>query len=198
MESQGEQSTHTPPFASQPSPASVTSSDLLRPRYFVVRKDGTLTPLIAVDELPDSLRIIGVPPTVSPAATLNMMSLGVVDRSQHKYMVETSDISVGSNPGKLSPPLVAHGSNSSIPEKPLVASNGEVHKGTTGSGAKGVEQWRQDVKSIDETQASCVQVVINASADFFQGCYRCRHRCKRKRNGSPCFSGGCWHTRHFW
>lgn len=152
MESQGEQSSRTPPFTSQSSPAPI--SDRPRPAYFVARKDGTLTPLIAVDELPDSLRIIGVPASITPAATLNMMSLGVVDRSQHKYTIETSDISSGSNPDKLSPPSLAHGSSSSIPEKPLVASNGEVHKGTTDSGAKGVEQWRQDVKSIDETQVS--------------------------------------------
>lgn len=156
MESQGEQSSITPPFTSQSSPASGTSSDLPRPRYFVARKDGTLTPLIAVDELPCSLRIVGVPATISPAATLNMMSLGVVDRSQHKYTVETSEISIDSNPGKLSPPLVAHGSNSSIPGKPLAAPNEELHKGTASSGAKGVEQWRQEVKTIDETQVSRV------------------------------------------
>lgn len=135
--------------------ASGTQSDSPRPRYFVARSDGTLTPLIAVDELPDSVRIAGVPATISPAATMNMMSLGVVDRSQHRYTVSTSDPSAGSNPGKLSPPSLAHASNSSIPEKPLAASN-EVHQGTTDSGAKGVEQWRQDVKSIDETQVSRV------------------------------------------
>lgn len=148
------QSTCTPPFTSQSSPTSGTHSDLPRPRYFVARKDGSITPLIAVDELPDTLRIVGVPATMSPAATLNMMSLGVVDRSQHRYVVDLSDLSLASNLGKQSPPSVAHGSNSSIPDKLLPPSNGEPHKPTADSGAKGVEQWRQDVKSIDETQVS--------------------------------------------
>ncbi|MCJ1462765.1 hypothetical protein MMC07_001368 [Pseudocyphellaria aurata] len=161
MESQGDQSVCTPPFTSQPSPSLGTNSDLPRPRYFLARQDGTITPLVAVDELPDTVRIVGAPATISPAATVNMMSLGLVDRSQHKYIVETSTISVDSNPGKLSPPSIAQGSNSSIPEKPHVASN-EVHKGTTDSGAKGVEQWRQDVKSIDETQAA-IDAVIDAN-----------------------------------
>lgn len=136
------------------SPApSGTQSDSPRPRYFVARSDGTLSPLIAADELPDSVRIVGVPATISPAATMNMMSLGVVERSQNKYTISTSDCSVGSNPGKLSPPSLAHGSSSSIPEKPLAST---VRQGTTDAGSKGVEQWRQDVKSIDETQVSRV------------------------------------------
>lgn len=155
MESQRvDRSACTPPFTSQSSSTSGTHSDLPRPRYFVARKDGTITPLIAVDELPDTLRIVGIPAIMSPAATLNMVSLGVLDRSQHRYVVEISDLSLSSTLGKHSPLLLAHGSNSSIPDKLLVAPNGGAHKGMAGSAAKGVEQWRQDVKSIDETQVS--------------------------------------------
>ena len=49
---------------------------LSRARYFVARGGGTLAPLIAVDELPPSVTIDGVPRTIDYADTVGMTSLG--------------------------------------------------------------------------------------------------------------------------
>ena len=49
---------------------------LSRARYFVARDDGTLAPLIAVDELSPSISIDGVPRTITYADTVGMTSLG--------------------------------------------------------------------------------------------------------------------------
>ena len=56
-----------------------------RPKYFAVRSDGTLTALVAVDELPTSLRIAGVPRTLSPGETTGMISVGIVPRANGYY-----------------------------------------------------------------------------------------------------------------
>lgn len=153
MDLHGDQAVRTPP-TSQSTPVSGTTSDPPRPCYFISRNDGTLTPLIAVDELPASIRIIGAPAVISPAATVNMMSLGVKDRSQYKYNVETSDSCIDSHSGKLSLDSVTIKSEPSVLEKPLEAPNGGAKRQKVDSGAKGVEEWRQSVKTIDETQVS--------------------------------------------
>lgn len=53
----------------------------------MARTDGTLTPMIAVDELPSSFRIVGVPATITPAGTQSMISLGLKERSNQRYVV---------------------------------------------------------------------------------------------------------------
>lgn len=58
-----------------------------RPHFFISRPDHTITPLIAVDELPDHIRINGVPALMSQADTQAMMSLGVKERSIGYYDV---------------------------------------------------------------------------------------------------------------
>ena len=62
-------------------------SDSPRPQFFVARADGTITPLIAVDELPVAIQIKGVPAAISPADTQNMTSLGLKERSNQRYTV---------------------------------------------------------------------------------------------------------------
>ena len=46
--------------------------------------------MIAVDELPSSFRIVGVPATITPAGTQNMISLGLKERSNQRYVVEST------------------------------------------------------------------------------------------------------------
>lgn len=73
-----------------------SNSSNLWPAYFVERPDGTITALIEVDQLPDSIRIRGLPPKLSASETTGMTSVGVKKESQRKYCIETADI-----PGKF-------------------------------------------------------------------------------------------------
>lgn len=50
--------------------------------------------MIAVDELPSSIRIVGVPAIITPAGTQNMTSLGLKERSTERYVVLSADDSV--------------------------------------------------------------------------------------------------------
>ena len=59
-----------------------------RPHFFISRPDHSITPLIAVDELPDYVCINGVPAVMTQAETQAMMSLGVKERSLHPYDVQ--------------------------------------------------------------------------------------------------------------
>lgn len=136
----------TSPLTAQSTPVSSTESMIPRPQYFLSRLDGTLTPLIAVDELPSSIRIAGVSAVISQAATVNMMSLGVKDRSQTKYIVEVLDDSVYG---------ASKRSNSieSIPnvlEKEILNQKPVVEKAEGCS--TNVEGRRNDVESGDKTQ----------------------------------------------
>lgn len=136
----------TSPLTAQSTPVSSTESTIPRPQYFISRLDGTLTPLVAVDELPSSIRIAGVSAVISQAATVNMMSLGVKDRSKTKYIVEVLDESVCS---------ASKRSNSieSIPnvlEKEISDQNPVVGKGESCS--TNVEGSRNDMESGDGTQ----------------------------------------------
>ncbi|KAL4896818.1 hypothetical protein BDV59DRAFT_199163 [Aspergillus ambiguus] len=60
----------------------------LRPQFFCTRPNGTLSPLIAVDDLPSHISIRGVPRVLSPNDTQGMTSLGTVDPRAQSYVVE--------------------------------------------------------------------------------------------------------------
>lgn len=151
-----------------------------RPQHFITRGDGSITPLIAVDELPESIRIIGVPAVISQAATLNMMNLGVQARSQTKYIVEMPEDSGSGNTCDLSQRSITTGGNLQSPEKrfgPLKTIKRE--EGKTVTGANEVEEWRLGVNSIDETQVciamppieKCGKFHFHVFAHAFKGCY---------------------------
>ena len=53
------------PLQKSTAPQSRVMSDLLRPTMCIRRNELTYVPLIAVDELPDSVRLIGVPTTMT-------------------------------------------------------------------------------------------------------------------------------------
>ncbi|KAE8349868.1 hypothetical protein BDV28DRAFT_151486 [Aspergillus coremiiformis] len=63
-------------------------SSPLRPQFFCTRPNGTLTPLIAVDELPSHLSIRGVPRTLSANETQGMTSLGTVNPRAQAYVID--------------------------------------------------------------------------------------------------------------
>lgn len=151
MDKKAEQATSSSPATAQSTPISDRKHILPRPQYFVSRNDGSLTPLVAVDELPSSIHIIGVPPVISQAETINMTSLGVKERTQIKYIVETIDSSASGNSGNQvsarSDPRLSESSNQTL-ELPVVEKMPDV-------GVQNVEEWRHAVKGVDETQVSC-------------------------------------------
>lgn len=62
-----------------------------KPQFFVSRPDGTIVPLIALDELPENITIRGVPRNLSPADTAGMLSLGTVRPPDSFYIVDNQD-----------------------------------------------------------------------------------------------------------
>ena len=60
----------------------------LRPQHFVSRQDGSLTALIAVDELPPFIAIHGVPRVMSQSDTQGMTSLGTLPYRGQTYGVD--------------------------------------------------------------------------------------------------------------
>lgn len=167
MTTQGEK-TAVSPSTSKATPAS-TTTNLPCPRYFVARDDGTLTPLIAVDELPTSIIIVGVSATISQAETVSMISLGVESRSPHKYIVENFDRSGDSNPVKPTPQTNAVrnavAGNSGISQTPLEASSNPI-----GSNSGISERQLQDSIAVVPQDSSGVVhdaggAVENASDD---------------------------------
>ena len=119
-------------------------SSSLRPQYFVAREDGTLTPLIAVDELPSTVQIIGVPATLSPAGTQNMISLGLKERSSQRY-----EVSFNNHTDHAATPSATNSSTEeikrSIEEVDVLAAN--VAKKGDRADVLSVENWRRGVKS---------------------------------------------------
>ena len=62
------------------------------PLHFLCREDGSFVPLIAADELPRHVRLVGVPrKTDDITSVIGMISLGVIPSSGGCYSVETSD-----------------------------------------------------------------------------------------------------------
>lgn len=53
-----------------------------RPGYFIVRKTGQVVPLVAVDELPPGVDLIGVPRNLDLVETGGMLNLGLQGGSQ--------------------------------------------------------------------------------------------------------------------
>lgn len=60
----------------------------IRPQFFCSRPNGTLTPLVAVDELPTHLSLCGIPRVLSPSETQGMTSLGTVSHRAQTYTVD--------------------------------------------------------------------------------------------------------------
>lgn len=72
------------------------------PSYFVERPDGTHTALIEVDQLPELIRIRGLPPKLSAAETAGMTSVGVKKGGQKKYIIDIAGTSGKFHFGDLS------------------------------------------------------------------------------------------------
>ena len=67
---------------------------LSTPRYFIARPDGTLTPLIAMDELPLDVRLEGVSRVLKSEDTKGMISLGVSQCGGGYHNADTAESDV--------------------------------------------------------------------------------------------------------
>ncbi|KAL8720517.1 MAG: hypothetical protein Q9225_002639 [Loekoesia sp. 1 TL-2023] len=104
-----------------------------RPHFFISRPDHSITPLIAVDELPDYVRINGVPATMTQADTQAMMSLGVKERSLGQYEVQVVELSRSSScegPAKSSDTSCSGRPSNSFDEAPPLESTAKQNKQT--------------------------------------------------------------------
>lgn len=148
-------------------PGEASSNLPPRPQHFITRTDGSITPLIAVDELPESMRIVGVPAIISQAATLNMMNLGVQARSQTKYIVEMPEESGSGNTSHLSQRSTTTGGNFQSPGKRVARLKTiKTEERKTAAGVHEVEEWRLGVNSIDEAQV-CVATPFHRNTEQF-------------------------------
>lgn len=90
-------STIVPPSVAKSSKAPASGLSLVRPCYYLERPDGTLTALVEVDQLPENVRIRGLPHKLSTAETTGMTSVGIREGGQRKYNVEISESSANSH-----------------------------------------------------------------------------------------------------
>lgn len=63
-------------------------SEPLKPQFFVLRQNGSLVPLIPMDEIPHNIRIADVPRTLSIQETVGMLNIGQYP-SRHRHFVLT-------------------------------------------------------------------------------------------------------------
>lgn len=62
----------------------------MKPQFFICRQNGALVPLVAVDELPPALNVIGIPRVLSHNDTHGMTSLGSLKSRNELYSVEVT------------------------------------------------------------------------------------------------------------
>ncbi|ERF68860.1 hypothetical protein EPUS_04512 [Endocarpon pusillum Z07020] len=60
----------------------------LRPQHFITRQNGTMVPLVALDELPATVSIRGVPRNLSAYDVAGMKCLGTVESQHRQYIVD--------------------------------------------------------------------------------------------------------------
>ncbi|KAE8379678.1 hypothetical protein BDV26DRAFT_291133 [Aspergillus bertholletiae] len=111
-------------------------SSPLRPQFFCARPNGTLTPLVAVDELPSHILIRGVPRTLSANETQGMTSLGTVSPRAQTYVIDglvPASTRVSSGPRSLDfdlqASLVRLVSDENVPANQRLAVNALLQQG---------------------------------------------------------------------
>ncbi|OQE08987.1 hypothetical protein PENVUL_c008G08450 [Penicillium vulpinum] len=103
-----------------------------RPQFFCTRPDGTLTPLVALDELPTSISIRGVSRNLSAGETQGMTSCGLAAQRSEPWSVD--GVAHSSEAGK-EPFTDVHGfllqviTNSNIPESMRTSAQAILFRG---------------------------------------------------------------------
>ncbi|KAI9673683.1 MAG: hypothetical protein M1817_002321 [Caeruleum heppii] len=109
-----------------------------RPLHFVCRENGAMVPLIAVDDLPEGVRIAGVSKTMwNINETVGMTNLGIFPANRHHYIVEGSLVS--GEPEEHVTTQQSHDSSSSTPTTSYRAPDALVRPESN----KGVLAWRK-------------------------------------------------------
>jgi hypothetical protein len=75
-----------------PIPVDIQQKGKAWPGYFLVRTTGEVLPLIAVNELPSGIKIVGIPWSLDLEETIGMLNLGL-QRSTGSYyrIVQTTE-----------------------------------------------------------------------------------------------------------
>jgi hypothetical protein len=83
---------------------SLIQTEPLRPQLFITRQNGTMVPLVAVDELPSTISIRGVPRTLSPHDISGMTGVGTFNSRHRQYVIDSLNKGFGtfSMPGDRS------------------------------------------------------------------------------------------------
>lgn len=150
--------------ASQSSSVKTISSP--HPGHYLHRTDGTVTPLIAVDELPAFLHIVGVSRLLTKAQTQDMISLGTLPRSQKLYAVQMVDpqSEIGDDSASVRTIEIPAGSRASD----VISIKGDRSR------KESVKRWVQDVSQEDDTQVSCTHKSrYQTLLIYFSVCNRC-------------------------
>ena len=135
-----------PKQAAAPSLASGFIAPPPSPRYFAARDDGSLTPLIAVDELPTYVQIHGVPRTLTAADTMGMISLGTVTRSNGRYVLQILETAHGLLTEETTNKSIKHFASAS--EASEVVSNADVS--TTSFVPRRIKEWVKGQSNGDD------------------------------------------------
>ena len=163
MESSGAKNSYTPSATTSTPSTSPTMSPSFRPRHFISREDGTLTALIAVDELPPAVRIVGVPRILQPSQIEGMKSCGVEPHRHQHYIIEAAKDESSNGPSNLNSNLYSNhqagdsnenaapsvGNRAPNPEISTTAGRSDLQSGQR---VQGADSWRKDVKGVDNTQ----------------------------------------------
>ncbi|KAF8865469.1 hypothetical protein BDZ45DRAFT_796309 [Acephala macrosclerotiorum] len=74
-----------------PSPLELSHKDKPWPGYFLVRTTGEVVPLIAVDELPPGIELVGIPRSLDLEETIGMLNLGLQRSTGAHYQIVSGD-----------------------------------------------------------------------------------------------------------
>jgi hypothetical protein len=75
-----------------PIPVDIQQKGKPWPGYFLVRTTGEVVPLIAVDELPSGIEIVGIPRSLGLEETIGMLNLGLQRSTGSCYrIVQTTE-----------------------------------------------------------------------------------------------------------
>ena len=105
-----------------------------RPGFFCTRPNGAVSPMIALDDLPQNLQIRGVPRTITPVETQGMTSCGVVAPRAEPWIVESTNPITHVVPNKkglanLQDVLVKIVGDTSVPAHHRMAVQGILYQG---------------------------------------------------------------------
>jgi hypothetical protein len=70
-----------------PQPIEGSQSRKPWPGYFIVRKTGEVVPLVAIDELPHGIDLVGIPRSIDLEITVGMINLGLQKSSGSLYQI---------------------------------------------------------------------------------------------------------------